>query len=67
MDNQGQIRFWIPFGRWVVIQDSGGAIRGPSRIDLFWGEGAEAETAAGHLRHEGAFFLLLKKETASGS
>ncbi len=62
LDNQDQIRYWVPFGRWVCIQDSGGAIKGPSRVDLFWGGGQEAETAAGHLRHQGAIFILLKKE-----
>jgi membrane-bound lytic murein transglycosylase A len=62
LDNQNQIRSWIPFGRWVFIQDSGGAIKGPSRLDLFWGSGEAAEISAGHLRHQGAIFLLLKKE-----
>jgi membrane-bound lytic murein transglycosylase A len=60
-NDQGQIQDWRPLGRWVCIQDSGGAIKGPSRLDLFWGNGLEAETAAGHLRHQGALFLLLKK------
>ncbi len=60
-DNQGHILSRIPFGRWVCIQDSGGAIKGPSRVDLFWGNGREAELGAGHLRHPGALFILLKK------
>jgi len=62
LDDQDQIRFWLPFGRWVCIQDSGGAIKGPGRLDLFWGNGEEAEIAAGHLRHQGGFYLLLKKK-----
>ncbi|OGP49195.1 MAG: hypothetical protein A2Y79_11405 [Deltaproteobacteria bacterium RBG_13_43_22] len=62
MDIENQIRSWVPFGRWVCIQDSGGAIKGPSRLDLFWGNGEEAEIAAGHLRHPGTFFILVKKE-----
>ncbi|MBI5606491.1 MAG: MltA domain-containing protein [Deltaproteobacteria bacterium] len=60
-DEQGHIRSWEPFGRWVCIQDSGGAIKGPSRVDLFWGNGLGAELAAGHLRHQGALYILLKK------
>jgi membrane-bound lytic murein transglycosylase A len=60
-NDQGQIQAWRPLERWVCIQDSGGAIKGPSRLDLFWGNGPEAEMAAGHLRHQGALFLLLKK------
>jgi membrane-bound lytic murein transglycosylase A len=62
LDDQDQIRFWIPFGRWVCIQDSGGAIKGPGRLDLFWGNGEEAKIAASHLRHQGGFYLLLKKK-----
>lgn len=61
INDQGQIQSWGPLGRWVLIQDSGGAIKGPSRLDLFWGNGPEAEIAAGHLRHQGTIFLLLKK------
>ncbi len=60
-DNQGHILSWTPFGRWVCIQDSGGAIKGPSRVDLFWGNGQEAELGAGHLRHQGMLYILLKK------
>jgi membrane-bound lytic murein transglycosylase A len=61
LDHQNQIRSWVPFGRWVCIQDSGGAIKGPSRLDLFWGSGEEAEMAAGHLHHPGSIFFLVKK------
>jgi membrane-bound lytic murein transglycosylase A len=60
-DSPGPIQSWGPLGRWVTVQDSGGAIKGPSRVDLFWGSGPEAEMAAGHLRHPGNIFLLLKK------
>jgi membrane-bound lytic murein transglycosylase A len=66
LDNHNQIRSWAPFGRWVCLQDSGGAIKGPSRVDLFWGKGEEAEVAAGHLRHQGTIFILLKKDEAKG-
>lgn len=67
VDNQNRIRSWVPFGRWVCLQDSGGAIKGPSRLDLFWGSGQEAEIAAGHLRHPGTIFILIKKENRPGS
>jgi membrane-bound lytic murein transglycosylase A len=59
----GVITGWQPFARYVLNQDTGGAIRGPARVDLFWGSGPLNQTAAGHLRHGGAlFFLLLKDE-----
>jgi membrane-bound lytic murein transglycosylase A len=67
LDEERKIRYWVPFGRWVFIQDSGGAITGPSRIDLFTGYGEEAEITAGHLRHPGAIWLILKKEIHPGS
>jgi len=48
-----------PLRRLVVAQDTGGAIRGPVRGDVFWGAGAEAEAVAGHMRHTGRLWLLL--------
>jgi peptidoglycan lytic transglycosylase A len=47
--------------RIVVAQDTGGAIRGPVRGDLFWGAGAEAEARAGTMKARGRYFLLLPK------
>jgi membrane-bound lytic murein transglycosylase A len=59
----GVITGWEPFGRYVVNQDTGGAIKGPARVDLFWGSGPLNQIAAGHLRNEGSlFFLVLKEE-----
>ncbi len=58
---------WIALKRFVFNQDSGGAIKGPGRADLFWGSGAYAETAAGHLKHDGAlYFLILKTDPSLG-
>jgi membrane-bound lytic murein transglycosylase A len=56
-----QISEWAPFGRFVLNQDTGGAIRGPGRADLFWGNGPYAELAAGHLQHPGALYFLVLK------
>lgn len=47
--------------RLMVAQDTGGAIRGPVRGDLFWGAGAEAEARAGSLKARGGYYLLLPK------
>jgi membrane-bound lytic murein transglycosylase A len=58
----GDIRSWVPFSRFVLNQDTGGAIIGPGRVDLFCGRGREAEITAGHLKEEGElYFLILKK------
>ena len=58
---QGNIEKWIPFSRFVLNQDTGGAIKGAGRADIFWGTGHYAEIAAGHMRHEGDLYLLVKK------
>ena len=58
----GGIERWVPFTRFVLNQDTGGAIRGPGRADLFWGHGREAEIAAGHMQHEGAISFLVRRE-----
>jgi membrane-bound lytic murein transglycosylase A len=49
----------------VVAQDTGGAIKGPVRGDLFLGAGAEAEDRAGGMQGQGTYYVLLPK-TASG-
>ncbi len=60
----GDILSWVPFSRFVLNQDTGGAITGPGRVDLFFGRGREAEIAAGHLKEEGdLYFLVLKKKS----
>jgi len=47
----------------VMNQDTGGAIRGPARADLFWGNGDLAENSAGAMRNFGKlYFLVAKKE-----
>ena len=59
----GQIDRWVDCRRFVLNQDTGGAIQGPGRADLFWGNGPYAETAAGHLAHVGElYFLILKPD-----
>ena len=58
----GAIRAWVPFARFVVNQDTGGAIKGTGRVDLFCGEGAEAELTAGNLKQEGELYFLVKKK-----
>lgn len=65
VDTAGRITQWRPFARFVLNQDTGGAIQGPGRADLFWGSGAIAEISAGHLQHPGRlFFLVLREDQA---
>jgi membrane-bound lytic murein transglycosylase A len=64
VDGSGQIESWQPFSRFALNQDTGGAIQGPGRADLFFGNGPYAEIAAGHLKHTGKlYFLVLKSES----
>ena len=60
-DAQGEITAWQPAARFVFNHDTGNAITGPGRIDLFWGSGPKAEMAAGHMQHTGKLFFLLKR------
>lgn len=51
----------LPFRRLMIAQDTGGAIRGPVRGDVFWGHGREAEEIAGRMKHQGMFYILLPR------
>jgi len=57
----GVIKEWVPFTRFVVNQDTGGAIKGAGRVDLFCGQGGSAELTAGNLQHEGQLYFLMRK------
>ena len=48
----------------LVAQDTGGAIRGPVRGDIFFGFGAQAEHRAGLMKAPGKLFVLLPKAVA---
>jgi membrane-bound lytic murein transglycosylase A len=52
----------LPLQRLVVAQDTGGAIRGPIRADLFFGFGAEAGAQAGMMKNELEMWLLWPKD-----
>lgn len=47
--------------RLVIAQDTGGAIKGAVRGDLFWGWGAHAEHAAGLMKSKGQYVILLPR------
>lgn len=47
--------------RLMVAQDTGGAIRGAIRGDVFFGHGAEAEGLASGMAERGRWFLLLPR------
>ncbi|MBM3525487.1 MAG: murein transglycosylase, partial [Alphaproteobacteria bacterium] len=45
--------------RLLVAQDTGGAIRGIVRGDVFWGSGMLAAERAGRMRSQGRYWVLL--------
>jgi membrane-bound lytic murein transglycosylase A len=47
-----------PFRRLTVAHDTGSAIVGPARADIFFGAGEAAGARAGAIRHRGAFAVL---------
>ncbi|HET6519545.1 MAG TPA: MltA domain-containing protein [Geminicoccaceae bacterium] len=51
----------VPLRRLVIAQDTGGAIKGPIRGDVFWGAGDVAGEIAGRMKSEGGYVLLLPK------
>jgi membrane-bound lytic murein transglycosylase A len=61
----GDIIGWQPLSRFVFNHDTGNAITGPGRVDLFWGSDAAAEMAAGHMQHPGKLFFLLARRAQS--
>ena len=49
------------FRRLVFAQDTGSAIVGPARADIYFGAGAEAARMAGRIRNPGSFAMLLPR------
>jgi len=50
-----------PLNKLMLAQDTGGAIKGHVRADVFWGRGDEAEKMAGLMKQRGKLFVLLPK------
>jgi membrane-bound lytic murein transglycosylase A len=50
-----------PFRRLMIAQDTGSAITGPARADLYFGAGSDAGRVSGRLRHNMRFVILVPK------
>lgn len=57
---------WEKYTGFVLNQDTGGAIRGPGRADLFCGNGVYAEHVAGHMKQTGRLYFLVMKKVNAG-
>lgn len=53
-----------PYQRLVFAQDTGGAINGPVRADVFFGRGARAKALAGEMKQPGEIFVLQPKNSS---
>ncbi|MGV8998603.1 MAG: murein transglycosylase A [Parvibaculaceae bacterium] len=51
-----------PFRQLMVAQDTGTAIRGVERGDVFWGPGADASEIAGRMKQAGHLVALLPRD-----
>lgn len=54
-----------PLQRFVLNQDTGGAIRGANRADFFWGRGPEATDRAGLMKQPGRLYFLVPRVAQS--
>jgi len=52
----------VSFGHLMIAQDTGSAIVGPARADIFWGSGDRAGQVASHVHHPGNFAMLVPRE-----
>ena len=50
-----------PFHRLMIAQDTGSAITGPARADLYFGAGSDAGKVSGRLRHNMHFVMLVPR------
>ena len=53
-----------PMNRLMIAQDTGSAIKGAQRADIFYGTGAEAGREAGRIRDGGRMVVLLPRQDA---
>lgn len=54
-----------PFRQLMVAQDTGGAIKGAIRGDVYWGAGVDAGWIAGHMSNMGSWYMLLPNAVAA--
>ncbi len=62
-NSKGPIQY-VRFTRFAVAQDTGGAILGPARVDVYWGSDEYAEFAASNMKTNGKLYLPVLKSSA---
>lgn len=58
-DSEGRLTGWENFSRFAFSHDSGAAIKGPARADIYWGDGEEAGAEAGYMSQGGKMVVLM--------
>lgn len=51
----------VPFKHLLIAQDTGGAIKGIIRGDIYWGGGKQAAFSAGNMKNQGSYWILLPR------
>ncbi|MFH1729625.1 MAG: MltA domain-containing protein [Pseudomonadota bacterium] len=62
LDENGYLKNWQDSGRLYIDQDTGTAIKGYGRVDLYFGEGDQAGRMAEYMHKKGELYYLLLKE-----
>jgi membrane-bound lytic murein transglycosylase A len=57
----GQVTTWATIHRFVLNQDTGGAIKGPARVDFYFGSGTAAGEIAGRMWAAGEMYFFLPR------
>ncbi len=57
----GELTGWRPYNHLVLNQDTGGAIKGPYRVDLYCGDDKKAELTAGVMQQRGRLFIFVPR------
>ena len=61
LDTTDPLNEKLPLQRLLVAQDTGSAIKGAVRGDVFWGFGNDAARRAGLMKQKGSYFVLLPR------
>jgi membrane-bound lytic murein transglycosylase A len=59
VDSTGTLTGWEKIGRFAFSHDTGAAIKGPGRGDIFWGAGERAGSTAGYVNEPGDMIILV--------
>lgn len=65
-DEEGNLSGVADLRRFVFTHDVGSAIRGPVRVDVFWGAGPRASAEAHNMMYPGKLYIFVPKASTTG-